>query len=168
MLSDSIQKFEELLAQVGGATQDNAVRINYLQNSLNSELSEALISNPHLLIEYHSFKDDILRIDAQLQAFKGRHKLRTSGTSRMWNTKHTGTDTIPGGNIMDWEPTKTNTASWVSQEELERQKEQGLCLRCRGKGYMIWNCKLKPAKRPAKVARAQITRADTPSDEEMS
>ena len=58
-------------------------------------------------------------MDAQLQAFKGRHKLHTGGMSKTWNTKHTGTDTIPGGNAMDWEPTKTNAASWVSQEVLE-------------------------------------------------
>ncbi len=80
--------------------------------------------------------------------------------------KHTGADTMPGGNTMDWEPTKTNTASWVSQEELEQQKEQGLCLCCGGKGYMIWNYKLKPAKYPAaQAARAEITQA---SDEETS
>ena len=52
MLSDYILKFKELLARAGGTTWDDAVCINYLQNSLNSELSEALISNPHLLIEY--------------------------------------------------------------------------------------------------------------------
>ena len=166
MLSDYIPKFEELLARAGGTTWDDVVCINYLQNSLNSELSEALISNPRLPIEYQSFKDDVLRIDAQLQAFKGRHKPRTGGMSKMWNTKHTGADAIPGGNAMDWEPTKTNAASWVSQEELERRKEQGLCLRCGGKGHMIRNCKLKPAKRPAAhAARAQITQA---GDEETS
>jgi len=66
---------------------------------------------------------------------------------------------------MDWEPTKANTARWVSQEELERRKEQGLCLRCGGKGHIIRNCKLKPAKRPAQAARAQVTQT---SDEETS
>ncbi len=160
MLSDYVPKFEELLTRAGGTIQDDVVCINYLQNSLNSELSEALISNPRLLIGYQSFKDDVLRIDAQLQAFKGRYKPRTGGMSKMWNTKHIGADAMLGGNAMDWEPTKTNAASWVSQEELERRKEQGLYLRYRGKGYMIRNCKLKPAKRPAAHAtRAQVTRA---------
>ena len=120
MLSDYVPKFEELLARAGGTTWDDMVCINYLQNSLNSELSKTLISNPHLLIEYQSFKDDVLRINAQLQAFKGRHKPRTGGMSKMWNIKYTDADAIPGGNAMDWEPTKTNAASWVSQEELER------------------------------------------------
>jgi len=71
----------------------------------------------------------------------------------------------PKGEAMDWESTTTTRlaaaqkqelrttqkqrAAWVSQKELGRRRELGLCLRCGAKGHRIPECPLARALNPA-------------------
>lgn len=51
---------------------------------------------------------------------------------------------------MDWEPSRAQVqrATWASQQEIDRRRDDGLCLRCGKKGHFIGSCKLKPAQNP--------------------
>jgi hypothetical protein len=44
-------------------------------------------------------------------------------------------------------------AKWVEPEELDRRREEGLCIRCGRPGCRIATCPLKPAKRPEETRR---------------
>ncbi|EFQ86857.1 hypothetical protein PTT_17790 [Pyrenophora teres f. teres 0-1] len=61
---------------------------------------------------------------------------------------------------MDWEPSRSQAqrAKWVSQQEIDRRRDDGSCLRCGKKGHLISACKLKPAhnpnRQPARATKA--------------
>lgn len=72
---------------------------------------------------------------------------------------------------MDWEPTGPAKAAkagarakWVSTEERERRKADGLCLRCGGSGHRIAGCPYQNARRPDgnQPGQAQVRRAVVP------
>lgn len=101
---------------------------------------EARFSKPYGGVNYHH----------QQQQKSGSWK------NHSWQQK-TG-QTSSGGSVhdpneMDWEPTRVSEgrrAKWVSEEEIQRRREAGLCFRCGGK-HRVSSCTALPAKRPVKV-----------------
>jgi hypothetical protein len=73
----------------------------------------------------------------------------------------------PTPEIMDWELSTATTATrtrrgprWAPPEEIDRRREEGLCLRCGRKGHIVRHCRatLRTTKKDVKVAAAK--RAD--------
>lgn len=158
LFSEFLPRFEEILAKANGDIWPDNVKINHLTCSLNDEMSQALVYQTNLSPEYLRFKDNLLTIDAQIQALKARNKVRSGGEGKGTGApraKGTGATTTTSGDAMDWEPT-VNVAKWVSQDEIKRRKENNLCLRCGKDGHMIAACRMKPAKRPLQVAEANV------------
>ncbi|KAM7208834.1 hypothetical protein V8F06_014924 [Rhypophila decipiens] len=86
---------------------------------------------------------------------------------------------------MDWEPTrisqaihkaneklKGKRAKWVDQEEIDRRKSEGRCLRCGRTGCRVNKCPLLPARRPdlsngTKIARSRpVLKAEVEDESE--
>jgi hypothetical protein len=69
---------------------------------------------------------------------------------------------------MDWEPsikkaqtptngpTEQRQAQWVSKDTLEKRRSSGLCFQCGGRGHLVSNCRLLPAKPPQPAQQDQI------------
>jgi hypothetical protein len=58
---------------------------------------------------------------------------------------------MQGGNKMDLDPTGVWTgrrAKWADEREIQRRRDNQLCLRCGGTGHIIRNCPLLPPERP--------------------
>lgn len=154
--SEYLSRFETTLYKAGGLSWPDAIKVNHLYTSLNDELSDALVGTPGLHTDdYASFKNDLFVIDAQLQARRTRHR-RGQNTGPAPRPTMKTTSTNAHADVMDWEPTKTNTAQWVSETELQRRRENGLCLRCGRSGHRIARCNMKPARRPLQAAPADV------------
>src|SRR5947207_1208491 len=85
----------------------------------------------------------------------------------MWHApKERQTVTRGDGETMDWEPTRaavttpTNSgqkrrARWVSQEEMDKRRQEGRCFRCGASGHQLAGCEFLPPRRPAEARPAQ-------------
>lgn len=76
----------------------------------------------------------------------------TRTTSRGPGPKKTGTrGSTP--------PNAGKRAKWVSDEERNKRREQGRCLRCGGSGHLVRDCPYAPARRPEKNGAVSVNRA---------
>src|SRR6266516_4947195 len=74
---------------------------------------------------------------------------------------------------MDWEPTRTASATstqnngpkekkrarWVSQQELDRRRQEGVCIRCGGSGHFVGKCEYAATRRPTETPSTRGSRA---------
>jgi hypothetical protein len=104
-------------------------------------------------------------------------EIKDLSASRGWGkSKETAKATGSGPprtepDAMDWEPstavgtvrTMVREPRWASPEEIERRRQDGLCLRCGKKGHMVrtYNAKLK--KREIAVAAVKVKTDKPPS-----
>jgi hypothetical protein len=60
------------------------------------------------------------------------------------------------GDPMEWEPTprvaESRRARWVDEQERNRRRAGGLCLRCGGRGHRVAECAALPANRPQTIS----------------
>ena len=77
-------------------------------------------------------------------------------------------------NTMDWEPTlaargqstPARRAKWVNNDEIQRRRENGRCLRCGGSGHRIAQCPFAPARTPRARAALIDVQDALPEDSE--
>jgi len=62
--------------------------------------------------------------------------------------------------------TSYGKAKWASIEERNYRRENDLCLRCGKQGHYIGKCRLSPAEKPIKAAKAAIPEAESESESE--
>jgi Asp-tRNA(Asn)/Glu-tRNA(Gln) amidotransferase C subunit len=146
---DFIQDFnkEALTANL----YDHAILKSMFLNALHYELQTALagtIFSEHTTIE--EMQSHAAAVSDNLWRLKLRRKNKVNPPLREPSSTASPPDT------MDWEPSRTQTqrAAWVPQKELNRRRDEGLCLRCGKEGHFINACKLKPAQNLAR----QLTR----------
>ena len=71
---------------------------------------------------------------------------------------------------MDWEPTraaaatpqgdqKKRRAKWVSQEEMDKRRQEGRCFRCGASGHQRDGCEFLPQRRPTEAHLVRGPRA---------
>lgn len=130
-----LPKFEAELVKAGGTCWDDTVQVNYLRTTLNSELAMAIITARLPRDNYHAFKDGVLAIDGDLWA------LRAAKTSRNQPTNSVAKHNNREEDRMDWEPTRANNTKRVSQQEIEKRKEAGECIKCGRKGHFGRECR---------------------------
>jgi hypothetical protein len=147
---DFIQDFNKEALTAG--LFDHAILKSMFLNALHHELRTALagtIFPEHTTIE--EMQSHVAAVSDNLWRLKLRNKKKA--TSPLNNAL----PTTSSPDAMDWEPSRTQTqrATWVSQKEINRRRDEGSCLRCGKKGHLISSCKLKPAQNPER----QPTRA---------
>jgi hypothetical protein len=147
---DFIQDFNKEALTAG--LFDHAILKSMFLNALHHELRIALagtIFPERTTIE--EMQSHVAAVSDNLWRLKLRNK------KKITPPPHNALPTVPSPDAMDWEPSRTQTqrATWVSQKEIDRRRQEGSCLRCGMKGHLISSCKLKPAQNPTR----QPTRA---------
>ena len=147
--SDFLPRFEKVLADAGGMSWPDAVKRSHLDGALAFELRRLAITMP-VAPNYGDYVSELLRINDLYRA-----------TMKHAPREHTPKES-PAGNhkdedSMDWEPTRAAAASkggqkkrvqWVSQEELDKRRQEGNCLRCGSRNHFVADCEFLPARRP--------------------
>jgi len=161
---DIYMEWQSLLTKAGGSSwPDDAKKIS-LDRILNNELAQALVTAPSA----RSFKEycgTLKEINDKIRAFKATRPTRRAATqytaNQLSNNKRGlgQVQKVPSpkndqGDEMDWElsqPTKSASAKrakWVTQEERDERRRNGLCLQCGASGHRIASCIYAPPRRP--------------------
>lgn len=137
--------------KVGGHDWDDEVKWSYLDNMLNWEMHDWLVT-----VEK---KESFLEYIVQLQLITDCMEKNTNWQNNNINCQANCPNlpnfntnlailtppAVPQNNQMDWEPTVSQhqsqkTAKWVSKEEMNARKQQNLCICCRASGHFIGRC----------------------------
>lgn len=169
--STLFNEFNRLLMEAGGHDWDSEVKRSYLDNALNHELNDRLVT-----VEK---KENFSEYVVQLQLIADRMEknanqprgLRHNDTNHQVNRPNPPNPNtnpvismspvaVPQSDQMDWAPTisrhrSRQTAKWVSNEEINARKEQKLCIRCGGSGHFISKCPYD-APRRTNISRTQV------------
>jgi hypothetical protein len=181
-----LPKFEKELADANGAAWSSEIKINYLKRTLNEQMRRELKGQLHMPKEYDRYVCALHDLGANLDEFRAfshspaqRHAAQrpaarghARGSVQSPDASHQQRQ--DAGDSMDWEPTTVNRAEqrpsnnkdqglrgkrakWVQQDELDKRRVEGRCLRCGRSNCRIARCPLLPA-RPPTVAPAQSAR----------
>jgi len=156
-----LPKFETLMADAGILGLEDVIKISMLEKALNRTMKWSLVNaiTPATFAEYVSLLQTIgSRLDG----------LRQTGSGPANPTSQ------DEGNGMDWEPTPLQQnqgqgkqfARWVSEDEMNKRRNNGNCLRCGKAGHFIRQCSLLPPKRPLASKKAQTGDTSNHSDNE--
>jgi len=147
-----IPRFEKALADAGGMAWPDEVKRSHLDGALTFELRRLTITMPATKT-YSEYVDELLRV-SDIYRSTMKHAPR-----EQQQPAHRGTN-----DTMDWEATRAAPAAptqktkrrarWVSQEELDKRREEGHCLRCGGSGHYVHKCEFDPPRNPANSPRA--------------
>lgn len=140
-LSSILTYFDQLLVEAGGADWPEQTKISLLRKAVNKDLILFLVSRPTTR-SYNKLKESLREID------NNAHLLKTTNTSQKFlaeqqqATRHA-------------EPMELNAisvckqqAKWVSSEEIQRPRNENLCLRIGAIGHRVKTCPYLAARRP--------------------
>ena len=154
--------FEKSLSEAGGLQWPDNVKINHLYNALSKGLKRTLIP-----VQLPSTYFDYVR---RVQELAARYESLDKPSSNSTNSNHRGQDKAAvEEDSMDWEPVtaqsaalekankalKGKRAKWVSQDEIQKRKKEGRCMRCGRRECRIPKCPLSPAKPPGKQVQVK-------------
>jgi hypothetical protein len=154
-----LQKFEQKLLEAGGWEFSDQVRKGYLKAAINKRLRTQLVAQAEPST-YEAYVNQLRMTSDNLEEID-----RMDSGQKSWGITNPTPSRGSGSadDNMDWEPsTQVNSgkaptrgrtensprAKWVSQETLEKRRENGECLRCGANDHFISNCRLGSAKRP--------------------
>lgn len=164
-----LTEFDRLLLEAGGHGWDDTVKKGYLRAAINNDLREKLITMDEAE-SYIDYCGQIKRVADRMEEHRRIARARSLNGNRSQVQKNQQYVSMPAKahsppalaiqpDPMDWEPTpartnnvQTRRARWVSEEEREKRKKDGRCLRCGASGHMIARCPYRPAARPAQIA----------------
>src|SRR5271163_741324 len=156
LFSAFLPRFEKALADAGGMTWPDEVKRSHLDGALTFELRRLIITMSPVAA-YGAYVDEILRV-SDLYRSAMRHAPKEQLMA------HRG-----ASDAMDWEPTRAAAAAplqgdqkrrakWVSQEERNKRRQEGRCVRCGASGHWGPECEFLPA-RPTEARLARGPRA---------
>ena len=182
-----LQEVDQLLLEAGGHSWDDDVKKGYLITAMNPALRDRLATVEEA-DSYEEYCQQVKRITDKLTDNKYYRSVNTTpghttpnarpAPYRQQASTATSTPVAPVNDPMDWEPstarsgrpTGAKRAKWVTEEEIQRRRQNGNCLRCGAPGHRIAQCPFLPARRPshppaAKVAVVDVTGAVLEDDE---
>jgi len=161
-----LPKFERTLAEAGGSSWTDQVKINTLKRMLSQELRTSLVYVNHPT-EYDDFVRTVQTLASRLAALKPRVKVRTTPT--------------PVTDEMDWQPSVNKVqapvngnngqkrAQWVSKDVLEERRANNKCLRYGSSGHFVRSCRLLPPRPPQQSqTRVKAMNVKDDGDEEIT
>ncbi|RMJ20718.1 hypothetical protein PHISP_08412 [Aspergillus sp. HF37] len=173
-LKDFITEFDAAMIDAGGLSWSEDQKKALLETAINSRILQGTVGadQPD---SYEDFCNQLHRIDHQQQ----RISRISSGGAR---------PVVPPANLtakndpdkMDWESTsaqiaalrgevaalrsqdkgRAKRATWASDEEVQKRRSKGSCLRCGSQDHLVRQCSLQPARRPAQLAAVRATDDD--------
>ena len=159
-----LTEFDRLLLEAGGYGWDDKVKKGYLRAAINNELREKLIT----MDEAESYVDycgQVKRVGDRIEEHKRIVRSWPQNENRGQQSSRppiVPRHSMPAVERMDWEPTpagqtrvnytEVRRARWVSEEEKDKRKKEGRCLRCGALGHLISKCPYRPAARPPQAA----------------
>lgn len=163
-----LNEFNRLLMEAGGHDWDNEVKRSYLDNALNHEMNDRLVT----VEKKENFSEYVVQLQLiadrmEKNASRSRTLQHNNANRRAnhpnpssFNTNPAPPVTTPQGDQMDWTPTISRhrprqTAKWVPSEEINARKEQNLCIRCGASGHFISKCPYNAPQR-THVSRTQV------------
>jgi hypothetical protein len=157
LFSAFLPRFEKALADAGGMAWPDEVKRSHLDGALTFELRRLTITMPPV-DTYGAYVNEILRVsDLYRSAMRHAPKEQPKGRQE-------------ASESMDWEPTraaaanpqgdqKKRRAKWVSQEEMDKRRQEGRCFRCGASEHQVNRCEFLPARRPTEARPARGPRA---------
>ena len=171
--STFLPRFETLLSEAGGSTFPSIVQIAYLRESINEEMSRALIGLV-LPKDYNEYTARLQDVGSQLARYTKYAPKKKSNPVNIGDNAKGSAQAEP----MDWEPTRASrgrpwvnncgckgndhvcgrrNAKWVSNETISYRRTHQLCLRCGNQGHMVKDCKFLPPRRPQQPMKTNKT-----------
>lgn len=158
-----LAKFDQLLLEAGGARWPDMTKITLIRNAVRQNLLMFLIGRPPSRT-YEEFKQCLRDVDTNYSLLMNgnsgmRFGQRSSSAQTPFGTVHANRFNsepapVPAnthmGSPMELDSITANRtrASWVSSEEIEERRVQGLCLRCGAIRHRVRQRPYAPAIRP--------------------
>lgn len=164
--------WERLLAEAGGAIWPDEAKLVILEGAINYQLAQALVpvTMPH---DYQGWVRKAMEVSAKLDGLSNHRAAPARGptvrppatpTRGAVNVQDSDGDTpMAGVSTIDARAAPRRRAKWVTQEEMDRRRAEGRCLRCGKSDCRINRCPLAPARRP--TIRVQTVAEPLESDE---
>ena len=192
-----ITKFQQLLSDAGGETWGDEARLVWLRGAISEGLKQQLIATD-LPTTYYDFVQKVHPIAKRYEStalFKGRrnnsnsgalggssapspqapaHSIDPSGDTIMTGVSALGTKKRQPAGRPAAVPRTTSLAApaprarWVSDTEVSRRREAGLCFRCGASGHRVAECPYRAAARPRNQTTIHHTIFAAPVLEESS
>ncbi|KAF4301592.1 hypothetical protein GTA08_BOTSDO10549 [Botryosphaeria dothidea] len=169
-------EFRKLVLEAGGTNWPDEILKAYLEAGLSQELQRSMIGLGNTSQSFEDYCTELKRVSDQLEAFnlrntgkkpqqgwqqdwwRGQNKVGSAGsTGRQPGSKPK--PTTPQQDKMEWEPTGPARAAqgrrvkWVDEQEMQRRKDEGRCLRCGDSMHRVAQCPWLPPRRPARLAK---------------
>jgi hypothetical protein len=161
--NDFLNEFNRLILEAEGWGWDNKVKKAYLKAAISYKLRDRTIGMDEAE-SYEEYCSQLRMISDQLAGLKDWSS-RRAGWGKEGSLSPPKESTPEA---MEWEPSTATAATrtkkepkWASPEEIDRRREEGLCLRCGRKGHIVRHCRatLKTTKKKD-VKVAAIRKAD--------
>lgn len=170
-MNDFLGKFDQLLLEAGGWGWDDAIRKGYLKDALTTRMLTALVGMEEKA-SYEGYCQQLRRTADQLEEIQEK----SSGRSfSRWKDRQESSQPPADHDPMDLDAAITAAARvavagratagerWASDKEVNRRRQEGLCLRCGKDGHFVRDCRTKKLQQESKekprVAAAKIKRA---------
>lgn len=156
-------QFDRLLLEADGWGWPDNIKKGYLKAAISTTLLTAMVGTREA-VSYEGYCDQLRMTSDQLDEVKEKKKLFVRTKDRV------GPMTSPKGevnDVMDWEPSTGASAArskrqeprWASDDEIDRRRREGLCLRCGEEGHRVRQCRTKLT--ATKEVRTKPTRVAT-------
>lgn len=143
-----LTEFDRLLLEADGWGWPDNVKKGYLKAAISTTLLTAMVGTREAAT-YEEYCSQLRMTSDQLDEVKEKK----GGFGRKWNNRTDAPTRTrsPAHDAMDWEPTTSASAArtgpreprWASDEEIDRRRQEGLCLRCGDASHMVRGCKAK-------------------------
>ena len=161
-----VRAFNLKFNEAGFGQDDDALKIDYLKNSLNRKLLRYQAGyQPPLNETYDAF---VHRLRSTWENLKVIDQLSSNAPSYSTSLP---TPTPAAVDEMDWTPNvgamrpRTRNEYWGTQSQIALRKEEGSCLRCGIHGHLVRQCKAAVPKRMRKPETVTKVLAATLEDE---
>jgi hypothetical protein len=181
---EAYMDWQGYLIEAGGADWPDSAKKISLDRILSDELVRAMISVP-TSSDFEIYCNTLKEVDDKLRVYKSRQMFMSQSsrvsvrpsTSTPQPREHaqvpyaeestskqeslTWRKASPSPEAMDWQPTtkvgtsKPRRAQWVDKQELDRRREQRLCLRCGDSEHFARDCPYLAPSRPRQVKVAK-------------
>lgn len=166
--NEFLSEFDQVLLEAGGHEWDDSLKMHSLRRALNGGMKKATVGkhNETSYINYCKMLRRVADDVEELQHMKKRQNNRSAILALPSPPANQPVMAMNGPDVMDWTPSLAAVSAAnqprrrvrrVNQQEIERRKQNQLCIRCGGSGHFINACPHLPPSRVPIVANASVS-----------